>query len=644
MDKAIYVRLDPNETVLERRPLVSYALIAIWILGALLLRLWPDPDLRPLFQSLKQLQDNSTAAIHPQFLHIAELFLDIEQLQQHPVEVQYDSQSQLLIEAQQIQLRGRIAMLDQAGYTFGLSRKYFTFSGLLLNPLFHLNVLVLLINLMLVYMIGTLLEDRWGRLFFAAFLVAAAILSSSFAMLLYTHDLPFFSGTAITAALLGAYCVRFYKTGLHFKTWFWSYGSGYVVVPSWTMLPVLIITPFASTLISIFLGVLPAHPGTIVTLLLFCFGIAVALVMKFAKLEPVFSGSDFDALASNEQVHTKVDRALFLGQTKDAFSFLRQGAKEHPHDLEIQDRLWQQAVRMNRGDEVLETGLMLMLAHHESGDLDSAFFIWQDWVKALPSDKPITRPIHHQLMNDLSLAGYDREADKIAMALALRNAPNLSLEEFHKLIASITPINKRAALLAIENRLAKVRKPADRMPLESMADQLRKNLPNDINQPDAPEAIEISPMPPPILDPNPPADNDPFRPTNIEHLAVLGLAKLRQDKDQLYLTSKVKQGEKRLPLDHIKAIYASKITPLSGENQLLLDLFLDDPMQEAKQHRCLRLRLAPYKPEHFDKLLAPLYQRTASNWPQYDRLSNPDQLESFPSEAEFAIESYGTVH
>jgi membrane associated rhomboid family serine protease len=643
MDKPIYVRLDPNETTLERRPVVTYTLMVVWILGALLISVWPAPDLNPLYRSLKYLEDPGYTPVHPDFEKTAEMFLGKSRVSELPIETVYLPNTDQLIPLQREQLDGLAALKGQPSMRFGLVAGHATLSGFLLNGFFHVSALILLINLMFIKMAGALLEDRWGRLFHVAFIIGAGLFSSLLALLFHRAQLPFYGGSGITAAFLGAYTVRFWGTGLQFKTFFWSYGSGFVVVPTFVGFLVLLVTPFGATLINQFLGSPPSHPGPGVILFLYLFGVGAAFAIKYLKLEPVFSGSDFDALAKDEQIHTKVDRALFLGRTKDAFEYLQQGVKEHPNDLNLLGRYWDQAVRTGNAHQALEEGLVLMEADREDGAFEEAFFVWKEWVRHIEPHAPLNASMHWQLLHDLSLAGLDREADEMLKAFTKRNAPLLDLERFHQFIAEIVPINGQIACQAVETRLESVKAEKDRRPLLAIAAQLRKTSGTAVEDDGTPEAIEISPLNPTFNPDLPPVDENPFRPTLIENLKVLALAHLRLDGQDLRLMTQGKAQEKRLPLTAVKAIFTTKIAPLGDDPSVILDLFLDDPMQEAKQHRCLRFRITPYGEETLEQAILPLYKASHDSWPQFRKMPHASTLPDFNSEAEFAMETYGTV-
>jgi membrane associated rhomboid family serine protease len=179
----------------------------------------------------------------------------------------------------------------------GLSWRLFT------SAFVHDGWLHLIGNMLFLWLAGAALEDRWGRLRFAAFyLVGAAAATLCFDALHSGPDTILVGASGAISALMGAFLVFFARMRIHFAYWFWtSVGTfelaAYIALPIW----------LGEQLLSAYLqggsgsvsGVaFTAHIGG------FLFGCAFAAIAKLASrqaAEGAEAADVADALASGRE-------------------------------------------------------------------------------------------------------------------------------------------------------------------------------------------------------------------------------------------------------------------------------------------------------------------------------------------------------
>ena len=105
----------------------------------------------------------------------------------------------------------------------------------------HGGWLHLLGNMLFLWLAGTSLEDRWGRLFFPLFYLASGVLATLMHAAMHSQStLPMVGASGAIAGLMGAFLVRLGKTRIKFFYWFYVvrgtfYSPAYLVLPMWLL-------------------------------------------------------------------------------------------------------------------------------------------------------------------------------------------------------------------------------------------------------------------------------------------------------------------------------------------------------------------------------------------------------------------------
>lgn len=121
------------------------------------------------------------------------------------------------------------------GYRSGSGVSY----RLVTSAFVHAGWLHLIGNMLFLWLAGAALEDRWGRVRFAAFYAAGAIASAlCFSALHIGEEVTLVGASGAISALMGAFLVCFARTQIHFVYWLGrGFGrfdaAAYVALPLW---------------------------------------------------------------------------------------------------------------------------------------------------------------------------------------------------------------------------------------------------------------------------------------------------------------------------------------------------------------------------------------------------------------------------
>ncbi len=102
----------------------------------------------------------------------------------------------------------------------------------------HGGWLHLIGNMLFLWLAGAALEDRWGRLRFAGFYLAGAVVSGLFFDMLYSgEETTLVGASGAISALMGAFLVCFARMQIHFIYWLGGIGRfdavAYIALPVW---------------------------------------------------------------------------------------------------------------------------------------------------------------------------------------------------------------------------------------------------------------------------------------------------------------------------------------------------------------------------------------------------------------------------
>jgi membrane associated rhomboid family serine protease len=184
------------------------------------------------------------------------------------------------------------AQLDRLVNNFEVSRSRSVFRAfgyipaephllaLLTSMFMHGGWLHLIGNMLFLWLSGTSLEDRWGRIFFPALYLASGVVATLIHAAIQPQSiLPLVGASGAIAGLMGAFLIRLATTRIRFFFWFFFfrgtfYAPAYVVLPLWLLQQFMMARTGTAGSVAVW-----AHIGG------FGLGVAVALLVRLTDLE-----------------------------------------------------------------------------------------------------------------------------------------------------------------------------------------------------------------------------------------------------------------------------------------------------------------------------------------------------------------------
>ena len=152
--------------------------------------------------------------------------------------------------------------------------------ALLTSMFMHGGWMHLIGNMLFLWLSGTSLEDRWGRIFFPVlYLASGAVATLIHAAMQPQSILPLVGASGAIGGLMGAFLIRLATTRIRFFFWFFFfrgtfYAPAYVVLPLWLLQQFMMARTGTAGSVAVW-----AHIGG------FGLGVAVALLVQLTDLE-----------------------------------------------------------------------------------------------------------------------------------------------------------------------------------------------------------------------------------------------------------------------------------------------------------------------------------------------------------------------
>jgi len=305
-------------------------------------------------------------------------------------------------------------------YRWGLVASQPTAAGAVGHMFLHGGWLHLLGNLLLLFLTGTFIEDKWGRPLYTAFFLLAGLAGAGLFMSRFPElTTPLVGASGAIAGCMGAFVVRFAGAKLRYLYWF-GFVVGTFTAPAWLMLPIWFAMEFAMAHVTE--GLAPmggagvahwAHVGG------FGFGLAVAGLMRFMHVEERFVHRKIEAkigVVANDAVHAALEAAA-EGRAEAAFDMLLRAARRDPSNREAAHALWDVAVSLERAAEAAPALLRLIHAELRDGQPELAVQHVTELAQHAP-DAGVEPALALRLAPALAAQGHARlAADVLARAL-----------------------------------------------------------------------------------------------------------------------------------------------------------------------------------------------------------------------------------
>ncbi|CAM2005780.1 rhomboid family intramembrane serine protease [Acanthopleuribacter pedis] len=400
-----------DQSILRRVPIVSFSLMVVWVVLQFLSNLGGSQEAlhADYLDLVDTYREHRYIQISPYHEAVLEDRLFFETVHYYDVQDYLDSlspEARKKVEAkvsyyggatlpeiaipevsrQQVETASRkfAVRVDQflrhyPAFRYGIGQRGFSAFGLLTYVFIHTNILVLIGHLVMFYFTGPLVEDRFGRPFYGAFLATAAVFTG--VMLLGLHRNPYHTvvgAGGVVAAVTGAFLFKFYDVRF---TFFYAtrFGSGTFKVPAYLFITVL----------AFFFGWMAyfdrGYGSGAVWLYVwgFAFGFAIAALLKITgwdvRIDP--KGLDLD-LPENNPVNA-VRQADADGKG-DALDILARGIKDYPEMEDLRRRYWTRA-RETKDPVHLAAAAPWMFEHslqHE--DIGTALIVYRTCRDLVP--------------------------------------------------------------------------------------------------------------------------------------------------------------------------------------------------------------------------------------------------------------------
>lgn len=224
--------------------------------------------------------------------------------------------------------------------------------GLLTHMFLHLGWMHLIFNLLFFYMTGPLLEDVWGRPFFAGFYVAGGLASVVAEFSLSNQQTGFSVGASgAIAACMGAFAVRYATATVRMAYLFFTTRGvlrGFFRWPAWLAGLLWVLSEVWSLLLQTTSGVaVLAHIGG------FGFGVAFALTMKAVGFEKKFleeGVENADVVYARPVELDAAHEAFAKGDYANARKSVNELLKKTPELMEAEVLLYRIEKRQNLGN------------------------------------------------------------------------------------------------------------------------------------------------------------------------------------------------------------------------------------------------------------------------------------------------------
>ncbi len=302
---------------------------------------------------------------------------------------------------------------------WGLIPSELRLSRLFTHQFVHAGWLHLAGNMLLLFLLGPPLEDRWGRPVFLALYLSGGV----FAGLFYSFHAagaatPLVGASGAIAGVMGAYLVRLFRSRLRYF-YFLVFRMGTFEAPAWLMLPLWFVGELWSASTGGAVGgqggvAYWAHVGG------FLYGAAFAGVMRGGRLEERFLAAPLErklVLAEGNPVLEEIRALQAEGHAEEAYEKLRSALRRQPTDPDVVVATWDAARALGRASEMAGALGAQIRRWVASGEVSTAAAYWCELTLAAPDARTDPRVL-------LAVA---RELDAQDRALEVRRALEAAL-------------------------------------------------------------------------------------------------------------------------------------------------------------------------------------------------------------------------
>ncbi|MCC6849870.1 MAG: rhomboid family intramembrane serine protease [Deltaproteobacteria bacterium] len=248
----------------------------------------------------------------------------------------------------------------------------------------HGDFLHLAFNMLFLYLSAPLIEDVWGRPFFALFYLLVGV-GSAFLFVQQYPDLaiPLVGASGAVAGVLGAMLVRHPQTRIRIL-WLWGFVVRRFTVPAWVVLPVWSAGElgWAWVMDAVAPGTGGGGVAHWVHVYGFLAGVVVAGVVQALGLERVLASET--GAGGDHAVLRRVERALARDRRDEAWRLLAAHVVRTPADHDAALAYWDLAKTLGRAREATPILVRVIRAELLARDEEGALDHWRDLHAAVP--------------------------------------------------------------------------------------------------------------------------------------------------------------------------------------------------------------------------------------------------------------------
>jgi len=366
---------------------------------------------------------------------------------------------------------------DETPWRWGLVPAHVTVAGLLGYAFLQAGWGQLIANALPLILLGPPLEERWGRVTFAGFVVLAGVAAGgAYALSAPGSQAPLLGANGVVSALMGACLVRFWSTPVRFFHALWSLRivPHDAWAPVWVMLPIWFLT-------RLLLAAFSNAPDVVGGAAPWCdaggfvFGAAVAFGMRWGDFEGrvVDRNGESRTAVAGRSLLDRVCEMKSAGQADAAFELLSNPVRrQQTDDPEVLQSFWELARDLGRTEHAASLVFAAVGSSLARGDESAAIRIWKDVGQRAPNALAPRRLI-------LQLVPVLRAREEHALAVeTLRRAfdprhGELRTGQALQLLEAARELDPPAALVAARRALASTELPLEKRDrIEALATEL----------------------------------------------------------------------------------------------------------------------------------------------------------------------------
>jgi membrane associated rhomboid family serine protease len=336
----------------------------------------------------------------------------------------------------------KVALDERPAQRWGLPGEGHRTFQLVSYAFLHAGWLHLFGNLLILYLAGPALEDRWGRpLFFVFYIAAAAFAGLGWAATL-DSTLPCIGASGAVAGAMGAFLMRWWRVRIRFFYFFWLIIRplvGTFEAPAYLMLPLWFLAQLVAAV-----GSSSASSGVAFWAHVwgFVFGVGFAWVVHFVGIEErIRPKLEAAAGVTENRALGDAAEALERGNLRQAQQILDRSLRADPVDRDALEMAWDLAVRTGAASTAVSTVLRLIGEELRAEEVELATRHFSELRRTVP-DARVPASLQVRIVEAFcAVAHYTPALEEterllagpIAPALALRLARAVS--ESHPLLA-----------------------------------------------------------------------------------------------------------------------------------------------------------------------------------------------------------------